>query len=103
MISFNKSFSSSVIEFPQQLGRVCDVCVLSLANHEMLRKLSQTISKLESKFFNIFTPFRSQDMLMPSFVGAHPEMRHETNLPSISEIIGDIFRMAAPKSKVSHE
>jgi hypothetical protein len=41
-------------------------------------------------------------MLMPSFVGSHADMRQETNLPSISEIIGDIFLMAAPKSKVSY-
>lgn len=84
---------------------VRDVCPLSIfqpqKTKEMLRKLSQSLARLESRFCNMFTPFQSHGMLMPSYAGFHPEMNQETNLPStINEIIGDILLMAAPKSKV---
>lgn len=68
----------------------------------MLKKLTQALYQIERSFYQNFMHFNQQDMLVPSFVGGINIPRNEsTNQPSFSEIIGDIFLMAAPKSKVN--
>jgi hypothetical protein len=67
--------------------------------NKMLRKLNQTFVRFESHFSDFFNAFRQQEMFAPALVGLHSEAS-QSKLPSLTEIIGDIFLMAAPKSKV---
>jgi hypothetical protein len=67
----------------------------------MLRKLNQTFARFESHFSDFFGAFRQQEMLAPSLVGLHSEMGQQNKSPSLTEIIGDIFLMAVPKSRVT--
>ncbi len=62
------------------------------------RVLFQTLYRIENNLSNIFFPWNQHKMIAPAFAGMSNQTEQKSS--SITDIFGDIFLMAAPKSKV---